>query len=524
MGECRKNRLEPPLGPGKPHRDPLRIQTGGCVVLTTPGRGLDNPCKIMVTNAFRPVERSRPQYRRSLIFAGAIFTALLCGNLTIFGHLVFRDLGDRMRKEAVSGAKRRAVEIARKLAEQGQIKLYRRHIRETVFSSYIDQVLTEEHFVHTVSVYDTAGHHLRTFTRWGERFYPSAPGFHLPPPGSDVPESEAVDDSAVPSLKMATQERDQYIAVPIPSPDGSAAPGSVEVGIAEDQLNDEIDALRRSLMIKVVAGAAISITLLLVAFFYVVRLLRRTRRLEAEAQLADRLAYVGTLASGLAHEIRNPLNAMNMNLQMLEEEIVASAAAREDTASLLASTKGEVKRLEVLVNDFLAYARPADPRFEPGDVNRTVEEVVRFLRAELQQKGIAIETTLDGSLSAVEMDGGQIRQALLNILINAKEILGPGGRIDVTTAEGSKGDVEIRVRDNGPGIPADLRQRIFEVFYSTRGGGTGLGLPIAQRILESHGGRIELESEVGAGSTFILHLPVLRRAEGRSAQAPVEAG
>ena len=339
-----------------------------------------------------------------------------------------------------------------------------------------------------------------------------------------MPESEAVDDSAVPSLKMATQERDQYIAVPIPSPDGSAAPGSVEVGIAEDQLNDEIDALRRSLMIKVVAGAAISITLLLVAFFYVVRLLRRTRRLEAEAQLADRLAYVGTLASGLAHEIRNPLNAMNMNLQMLEEEIVASAAAREDTASLLASTKGEVKRLEVLVNDFLAYARPADPRFEPGDVNRTVEEVVRFLRAELQQKGIAIETTLDGSLSAVEMDGGQIRQALLNILINAKEILGPGGRIDVTTAEGAKGDVEIRVRDNGPGIPADLRQRIFEVFYSTRGGGTGLGLPIAQRILESHGGRIELESEVGAGSTFILHLPVLRRAEGRSAQAPVEAG
>ena len=305
----------------------------------------------------------------------------------------------------------------------------------------------------------------------------------------------------------------------------SGGKGAVEVGIDEEQLRHEIDDLRRSLLIKIVAGAAISILLLLVSFVYVVRLLAKTRRLEAEAQLADRLAYVGTLASGLAHEIRNPLNAMNMNLQMLEEEIGTSATpADAEAQSLLSSTKGEVRRLESLVNDFLAYARPSPPRFTQGDLNRTVSEVVRFLSAELQQRGIAIETTLHEPLSAVEMDEGQIRQALLNILINAKDILTHGGRIEVSTAVGGAGEAIVRIRDNGPGVPPELRRKIFEVFYSTRGGGTGLGLPIAQKILETHGGWIDLESEVGRGTAFILHLPRIQRTEGRPAPAVAPAG
>jgi signal transduction histidine kinase len=105
----------------------------------------------------------------------------------------------------------------------------------------------------------------------------------------------------------------------------------------------------------------------------------------------------------------------------------------------------------------------------------------------------------------------------MNILINAKDVLGAGGRIDVTTATGAEGDVLVRIKDNGPGIPEDLRRKIFEVFYSTRGGGTGLGLPIAQRIMETHGGWIEVESEVGVGSTFILHIPRAPRPEGKPA-------
>ena len=236
--------------------------------------------------------------------------------------------------------------------------------------------------------------------------------------------------------------------------------------------------------------------------------------------MADRLAYVGTLASGLAHEIRNPLNAMNMNLQMLEEELTQLHTDPE-TAGLLSSTKGEIRRLENLVNDFLSYARPAEPSFEPRDLNQTVDEIVRFLRAELHQKGISIETALHPSLPLVAMDEAQMRQALMNILINAKDILGPGGKIEVSTAPGSDGEIVVRVTDNGPGIPEELRKRIFEVFYSTRGGGTGLGLPIALRILETHGGWIDLETELGKGTSFLLHVPRAPRAEERP--APVVA-
>lgn len=504
---------------------------GGCVVLTIPAPGLIIFEKSMEKRRIlKPIEASRPHSRGSLLLAAVVFSGLLLANLFIFGHLIFRDLGDRMRKEVLSGAQHRALEIARRLAEQGEIELYRVHARRTVFSSYLNQVLTGERFVTTITVFDSTGRAAKSWTWTGGRAFPSAPGFHLASPGDTLLEgeiagSEVIEEAPAASWTVNTHERDRYLAVPIPVSEGAAGKGAVEVSIDEEQLKREIDDLRRSLLVKISAGAAISILLLLVAFVYVVRLIAKTRRLEAEAQLADRLAYVGTLASGLAHEIRNPLNAMNMNLQMLEEEMgCASTPAEAEAHGLLASTKGEIRRLESLVNDFLSYARPAQPRFATGDLNRTVDEVVRFLSAELHQKGIAIETSLQDPVPAVEMDEGQIRQALINILINAKEVLGPGGRIEVTTALGAQGEVFVRVRDNGPGIPLELRGKIFEVFYSTRGGGTGLGLPIAQRILESHGGWIDLESEIGHGTAFTLHLPRVRRAEGRPAPAVAHAG
>jgi signal transduction histidine kinase len=187
--------------------------------------------------------------------------------------------------------------------------------------------------------------------------------------------------------------------VQIPSGNGESRKGIVEVGVDKAQLGHDIDELRKALLIKIAAGATICILLLLVAFAYVIRLITKTRRLEAEAQMADRLAYVGTLASGLAHEIRNPLNAMNMNLQMLDEELTAANLHQDPEAvALLASTKGEVRRLENLVTDFLSYARPMEPRLESADLNAIVEEVCRFLRADLQQRDIALDVKLSPSL------------------------------------------------------------------------------------------------------------------------------
>jgi signal transduction histidine kinase len=199
---------------------------------------------------------------------------------------------------------------------------------------------------------------------------------------------------------------------------------------------------------------------------------------------------------------------MNMNLQMLEEELqVTPELDDEEWAELLDSTKTEIKRLESLVNNFLAYARPSQPRFESRDLNEVVRDVVRFLEADFRQSQVESSLDLEPLLPTVEIDETQFKQALINLLVNARQVLPRGGQVAVHTRAGSGGEVVLEVRDDGPGIPPDVRERIFEVFYSSRGGGTGLGLPIARQIVERHGGMIEMESEVGRGTTFRIRLP-----------------
>jgi signal transduction histidine kinase len=286
------------------------------------------------------------------------------------------------------------------------------------------------------------------------------------------------------------------------------AEGEVRIGLFSAPVLNELERIRRSLRIKVGVAAALAVAVLVAGFFYVLHLLRRNRDLEQARQSAARASYVGLLASGLAHEIRNPLNAMNMNLQMLEEELQGQPQMEEDDWSeLLDSTKTEIKRLESLVNNFLAYARPSRPRFETCDLNEIAAGVVRFLEADFRQSQVELHMSPEPMLPTVEIDETQFKQALMNLLVNARQVLPRGGHVTVKTRAGSAGEVVLEVEDDGPGIPPDVQERIFEVFYSSRGGGTGLGLPIARQIVERHGGTIELDSEVGRGTTFRIRLP-----------------
>jgi len=283
-----------------------------------------------------------------------------------------------------------------------------------------------------------------------------------------------------------------------------------QVGVPSDLIEERIKDLRRDLQMKLWVGAGIAVLILLVAFLYVLRLLHRTRQLEAQAQMDDRLAFVGALAAGLAHEIRNPLNVLSMNLQMLEEELGGRSLGETGDARLfLAALQGEIRRLSNLVNNFLTYARPHQAHFESKDLNSILHDLCAFMHPEFENRKLHLKQDLSPYLPPVDLDEGLIRQAVMNILFNATQVLKEGGTVRVASTVAPQGEVLVAIEDDGPGISRADQDRIFEVFFSNRGGGTGLGLPIAARILQAHGGTIAVESELGKGTTVTISLPCL---------------
>jgi signal transduction histidine kinase len=296
------------------------------------------------------------------------------------------------------------------------------------------------------------------------------------------------------------------------------------VGIPVDQVEESLRPLRRSLITKTLVGAAVTLIILGFAFAYVFRLIQRTRTLEAEAQMAERRAHVATLAREMAHEIRNPLNAMSMNLEMLEEDLSGRPGAnRAEVAPYLSGIKGEIRRLKDLAENFLSYARPLQLSPDGHDLNRFLEEICVFMQSEAEARGITLSRDLDPLLPTVDFDTAQLRQAVLNIMSNAQQAVSEGGVVRVQTRVGSAGEVRISISDTGPGMTPEILARIFQPFYSHREGGTGLGLPIARRVVEAHSGRIEVESEPGRGTTFHIFLPRTQPGAPRPSEKPSAA-
>jgi signal transduction histidine kinase len=251
----------------------------------------------------------------------------------------------------------------------------------------------------------------------------------------------------------------------------------------------------------------VSLGLILLAFLYALTLLTRVARAEALSRGAEQLASLGVLASGLAHEIRNPLNAMRMNVQLLQEEIETQAAPTPELQSMLGSTLKEISRLNRLVSDFLQYARPAEPEQGPVEVAKLVYETIGLL-PRLPPR-VRLLRELPPDLPAARADGVQLKQALLNLLLNAVQALESAGGGTVSVAgQAADGWLRLTVADDGPGIAPEDQQRMFQAFFTRRRGGTGLGLPIARRLIENNGGRIEVDSGPGAGSRFTLVVPV----------------
>ena len=270
-----------------------------------------------------------------------------------------------------------------------------------------------------------------------------------------------------------------------------------------------------------------------------------------EAIESERIQALTLLAASVAHEIGNPLNALHIHLQLMERELKKlKAAGRNEALTLpgpgargrsrprrqvvsveheaaesalrleqyLVVAKGEINRLDYIVTQFLQAIRPVAPQLRPGALNDVVLKTLELLRPELDNRGVCVKSRLARQLPAAPIDPTQIQQVLVNLIKNAIQAMTRGGTLTLQTGEGSDG-VWVSVSDTGGGIPQEEINRIFEPFYTTKKKGSGLGLMIVQRIVRAHYGRINLESEVGRGTTFRIWLPLHER-KPRLLEAP----
>jgi signal transduction histidine kinase len=265
---------------------------------------------------------------------------------------------------------------------------------------------------------------------------------------------------------------------------------------------------------------------LLVTFVALRRRVVRLRAAEERAQRQERLAELGALTGGLAHEIKNPLSTIGLNVQLASEAIVDSSLPDEDKAMLVRrveTVEREATRLANILNDFLRFAGRIKLAPVEADLREVVEELVDFYRPQCDQHKVLLRADLPAAPVLARVDPALVKQALLNLLINATQVMAaqtsPSRELMIRLipatqppAKGSRDsaprEIAIHVIDTGPGIAPEKHAEIFRPYVTGRKGGSGLGLAVTRRIVEEHGGRIDLFSEPGKGSDFMVRLPI----------------
>ena len=272
-------------------------------------------------------------------------------------------------------------------------------------------------------------------------------------------------------------------------------------GVSRRVLAERVEKLRRELYLRTFAAASVALLGIAAASAAVLLLVGRTRRAEEARIEAERLAELGEVAAGLAHEIRNPLNAMGLNLELLEEQLRdARRPGGPPPAELAQAARQETSRLSRLLGDFLSYARPSPLSAVPADLNEAAGDAVAFLAPEAERREIRLAFAPRAGGAPARLDPARVRQVVLNLVANA---------LDAVEAEGASArEVDVRVEDagakwrlvvtdRGPGVPPAKSADLFKLFVSTKPAGTGLGLPIAERIVKAHGGALTLTSRPG---------------------------
>jgi len=434
----------------------------------------------------------QPSGSRRFVWGAAVLGAFILLELGLFGWLIFRSLSQKEIERVLLETRQEAEGVAGRLADrasQGGQDLYTAMALEQETQTFIDSVLTQRDVVQEVEVYDREG--TLVFKGRTEGTFPLVPGRLSAPGIREVPEQ----------LERTTSSREATYDIEVPI----GEVGMLRIGVSRGELESRAGVLRRELMNQAALVGVATLLVLLLTTTLLWWSWRRSRRLEEAHAEAESMAVIGTLASGLAHEIRNPLNALNLNMQLLDEELPSGSAQRR----MLGITRDEIHRLERLVTDFLLYAKPRRLERSATKARELFSALAEVLGPELERRGARLDVVDRAGEAALEVDREQLQQLLINLVQNALVASREDDpRPVIELRAETRGDrVVLQVRDHGVGMDGPERERIFEAFYSTRRGGTGLGLAVVERIARAHGGAVEIDSAPGVGTAVRVVLP-----------------
>ncbi len=320
----------------------------------------------------------------------------------------------------------------------------------------------------------------------------------LPAPGAMQRSAGTSGDTLETARRIRFHDEEEFIA---------------RIGLYARPLDELVRDHRRHVYLSATLMVGLGLLSILLLAWNQNRHLRRIQELQRRLHQAERLSSLGQLAAAVAHEIRNPLNAVSLAIQRLQRE-AASGGGKPGTvepAALLHTVRGEIRRLDRIVEDFLSLSRPGRLELRPVPLRGLLESLLALLGEEAQARAVALESAFPEADLVLTGDENRLRQALLNLLKNALEALPNGGTIRVSLRPRAPEGVEIEIHDTGVGIPAASLAAVFDPDYTTKPGGLGLGLPIALQILRAHGGELGIQSAPGRGTTCTVRLPLAGR-------------
>jgi signal transduction histidine kinase len=285
--------------------------------------------------------------------------------------------------------------------------------------------------------------------------------------------------------------------------------GIVRIGLERESMDRILEENRRNMLIFSILIVLIALLAMWLLFHNQNRHLAGRVEMERQLDKAERLSALGQLAAGVAHEIRNPLNAVSMASQRLKREFLpADENKAKEFESLAGVIRDEIRRLNGIIEEFLTFSKSRKLEFHDYPVAEVLQKIVNLIREEATAKGISIQTHWESDKTVIPMDVDKLQQALLNIIKNAMESIDGAGSINVAVERKNKEKISIKIADTGCGMTSEEVERIFSPDYTTKEKGLGLGLPLAHEIIRGHSGEILVFSDHGLGTTFEINLPI----------------